>query len=132
MAPFVEADVERLVRRVNSQPETNDQEWRTSAESLRSTVSTKNLDDVPAEAPQNPGVAAPTKSVSSAPLSQLDAKTLEPRFHWQPVGNSAAPFSLGPLTLLIARYCSKDASSLYFQYFRQQGVLKAVRLKVNI
>src|ERR1700745_2494101 len=30
MAPFVEADVERLVRRVNSQTETNDQEWCTS------------------------------------------------------------------------------------------------------
>ena len=30
MAPDVEADVERLVRRVNSQTETNDQEWCTS------------------------------------------------------------------------------------------------------
>jgi hypothetical protein len=30
MAPDVEADVERLVRRVNSQTETNDQEWGTS------------------------------------------------------------------------------------------------------
>ena len=30
--------------------------------------------NLPAEAPQNPGVAAPTKSVSSAPLSQLASK----------------------------------------------------------
>jgi hypothetical protein len=37
--------------------------------------------NVPAEAPQNPGVAAPTKSVSSAPLSQLASKdsTVAPR-----------------------------------------------------
>ena len=35
MAPFVEADVERLVRRVNSQTETNDQEWCTSEGSPR-------------------------------------------------------------------------------------------------
>src|SRR6516162_5594955 len=31
MAAFVQADIERFVRRVNSQTETNDQEWCTSA-----------------------------------------------------------------------------------------------------
>jgi hypothetical protein len=30
MTPFVQADIERFVRRVNSQNETNDQEWCTS------------------------------------------------------------------------------------------------------
>jgi len=65
-------------------------------------------------------------------LTGVLPKTVEPRFHWQLVGYSAPPRCLGLLTLLIARCCSKEASSLYFQYFRQQGVLKAVRLKVNI
>jgi len=50
----------------------------------------------------------------------------------QPAGYPAPRSAFCLLTLLIARCCSKDASSLYFQYFRQQGVLKAVRLKVNI
>jgi len=34
MAPFVQVDIERFVRTVNSQTETDDQEWCTSATSV--------------------------------------------------------------------------------------------------